>query len=146
MPLKLNVWLSCHDDVIKIRFPRHWSCVRGIHLSSVDSPERPVTQSFDAFFDMRLNKRLGKQSKCRWCQIVVQCCFHFSFAANRIDGIIAHWVALFISMSSWPCCRKNRAGQSVDSRVHSALWRSGPRIYLYDSIYSCTCIFFCIYI
>ena len=24
--------------------------------------QRPVTRSFDAFFDLRLNKRLGKQS------------------------------------------------------------------------------------
>ena len=29
-----------HDDVIKSKhFPRHWSCVRGIHRSQVDSPE-----------------------------------------------------------------------------------------------------------
>ena len=25
--------------------------------------QRPVTQSFDAFFDLRLNKRLSKQSR-----------------------------------------------------------------------------------
>ena len=28
--------------------------------------QRPVTRSFDAFFDLRLSKRLSKQSKCRW--------------------------------------------------------------------------------
>ena len=28
--------------------------------------QRPVTQSFDAFFDLRLNKRLSKQSSRRW--------------------------------------------------------------------------------
>ena len=27
---------------------------------------RPVTRSFDAFFDLRLNKRLSKQSWCGW--------------------------------------------------------------------------------
>ena len=27
--------------------------------------KRPVTQSFDVFYDLRLNKRLGKQS-CGW--------------------------------------------------------------------------------
>ena len=26
--------------------------------------QRPVTQSFDVFFDLRLNKRLSKQSRC----------------------------------------------------------------------------------
>ena len=28
--------------------------------------QRPVTRSFDVFFDLRLNKRLSKQSWCRW--------------------------------------------------------------------------------
>ena len=28
--------------------------------------QRPVTRSFDIFFDLRLNKRLSKQSICRW--------------------------------------------------------------------------------
>ena len=28
-------------------------------------PQRPVTQSFDVSFDLRLNKRLSKQSRCR---------------------------------------------------------------------------------
>ena len=28
--------------------------------------QRPVTRSFDVFFDLRLNKRLSKQSICRW--------------------------------------------------------------------------------
>ena len=28
--------------------------------------QRPVTRSFDVFFDLRLNKRLSKQSKRRW--------------------------------------------------------------------------------
>ena len=28
--------------------------------------QRPVTQSFDVFFDVRLNKRLSKQSTCWW--------------------------------------------------------------------------------
>ena len=28
--------------------------------------QRPVTRSFDVFFDLRLNKRLSKQSRCQW--------------------------------------------------------------------------------
>ena len=49
-----------HDDVIKWKhFPRYWPFVRGIHRS-------PVTRSFDIFFDLRLNKRLSKQSWCWW--------------------------------------------------------------------------------
>ena len=52
--------LAIHDDVIKWNhFPRYWPFVRGIHRSQVDSP---VTRGFGVFFDLRLNKRLGKQS------------------------------------------------------------------------------------
>ena len=45
-----------HDDVIKWKhFPRYWLCVRGIHWSQVNSPQkRPVTRSFDVFFNLRL--------------------------------------------------------------------------------------------
>ena len=48
-----------HDDVIKWKhFTRYWPFVRGIHRSTVDfPPQRPVTRSFDVFFDLRLNKR-----------------------------------------------------------------------------------------
>ena len=51
-----------HDDVIKWKhFPRNWPFVRGIHRSRWIPPQRPVTRSFDVFFDLRLNKRLSKQ-------------------------------------------------------------------------------------
>ena len=54
------------DDVIKWKhFPRYWSFVRRI-LQSWFPSKRPVTRSFDVFFDRRLNKRLSKQSRCRW--------------------------------------------------------------------------------
>ena len=42
-----------HDDVIKWKhFPCYWLFVRGIHRG-----KRPVTQSFDVFFDLRLSKQ-----------------------------------------------------------------------------------------
>ena len=62
-----------HDGVIKWKhFPRYWSFVRGIHQSPVNPPppppppQRPVTRSFDVFFDLCLNKRLSKQSWGWW--------------------------------------------------------------------------------
>ena len=46
-----------HDDVIKWKhFSRYWPFVLGIHRSP----------SFDVFFDVRLNKRLSKQSRRRY--------------------------------------------------------------------------------
>ena len=61
-----NLLLGYHDDVINWKpFLRFWSCVREIHQAPVNSPHK-VTRSFDVFFDMRLNKRLSKQSRCWW--------------------------------------------------------------------------------
>ena len=49
-------------------FPRYWTFVRRILGSPVNSPhkERPVTRSFDAFFDLHLNKRLSIQWQGWW--------------------------------------------------------------------------------
>ena len=56
---------AVHDDVIEWKhFPRYWPFVRGIHRSPVPGEfpaQRPVTRSFDVFFDLRSNKRLSKQ-------------------------------------------------------------------------------------
>ena len=52
-----------HDNVIKWKhFPHYWPFVRGIYRS----PQRPMTQSFDVFFDQRPIKRLSKQSWGWW--------------------------------------------------------------------------------
>ena len=66
-----DAWHSCdvtHEEVIKWRhFPRYWPFVRGIHRGPVNSPHKwPVTRSFGVFFDLRLNKRLNKQSWGWW--------------------------------------------------------------------------------
>ena len=53
-----------HDDVIKWKhFLRYWHFVRGIHRSPVNSPHTKASEAeFGVFFDLRLNKRLSKQS------------------------------------------------------------------------------------
>ena len=55
--------IGFHDDVIKRKhIPRYWPFVRGIHRRPGEfHAQRPVTQSFDVFFDQRPNKRLSKQ-------------------------------------------------------------------------------------
>ena len=59
-----------HDDVIKWKhFPRNWPLVRGIHRSRCPGEfptQRPVTRSFDVFFDLRLNKPMSKQPWGSW--------------------------------------------------------------------------------
>ena len=49
-----------HDDVIKWKdFPRYWPFVRGI--PGEFPTQRPLTRSFDVYFDLRPSKRLCKQ-------------------------------------------------------------------------------------
>ena len=55
--------LNHHDDVFKWKHFR----VTGLLCGELSS-DRPVTQSFDVFFDLRLNKRMSKQSWGRWCE------------------------------------------------------------------------------
>ena len=51
---------SMHDDVIKWRrFPRYWPFKPGEFPA-----QRPVTRSFEVFFDLRPSKWLSKQSQC----------------------------------------------------------------------------------
>ena len=38
--------------------------------------QRPVTQSFDVFFDLRLNKQLSKQWKCQWFEMPSRSLWH----------------------------------------------------------------------
>ena len=56
------------DDVIKWKlFPRYWTHREGNPPVTGGFPsERPVMPSFGAFFDLRLNKRLSKQSRRQW--------------------------------------------------------------------------------
>ena len=44
-------------------------CEGNVLVTSEFPSQRPVTQSFDAFFDLRLNKSLGKQSWGLWFEI-----------------------------------------------------------------------------
>ena len=59
---------TIHDDVIKWKhFPRYCPIVRGIHRSPVNSPHKGQWRGALMFsFDLRLNKRLSKQSWGWW--------------------------------------------------------------------------------
>ena len=55
-----------HDDVIKYKhFPRYWFFVCGEFTGELPT-QRPVTRSFDVFFDLSLHVRLSKQSYGWW--------------------------------------------------------------------------------
>ena len=43
--------------------------VTGPPVTSGSPSQKPVTRSFDVFFDVRLDKRFNKQSSCLWFDI-----------------------------------------------------------------------------
>ena len=43
-------------------------CARNSPATGEFPSQRPVTRSFNVFFDLRLNKRLGEQSRRRWVE------------------------------------------------------------------------------
>ena len=86
----LNVWIGWHDDVIKWKlFPCYWPFVRGIN-SSVNGEfptQRPVTRSFDVFYDLRLNKRFSKLWRGWWFE--TRSCTLWSHCNDVIRN--GHW-------------------------------------------------------
>ena len=64
------LWLQvtmAHDDVIKWKhFPRFRLCAGNSPVSGEFPAQRPVTQSFDIFFHLRMNLRLSNQSRGWW--------------------------------------------------------------------------------
>ena len=48
-------------------------CARNSPVTGEFHSQRPVTRSFDVFFDLRLNKLLSKQSRCRWFETPSSC-------------------------------------------------------------------------
>ena len=79
--------------------------------------QRPVTRSFDVFFDLRLNKRFSKQSRGRWfetpsrslwrqCNVIQQC----GNGKQRHHGVTLELV---------PYKSNHQAEYGLISRVHS---------------------------
>ena len=102
-----------HGDVIKWKhFLRHWSFVRGIHRWPVNSPhrgqwrslvlcagnspvtgefptQRPVTRSFDVFFDMRVNKQLAPRVDNRGAGDLRRA--HYDVIVMNTDEFVQNW-------------------------------------------------------
>ena len=116
-------WNMCgHDDVIKWKhFPRYLLaiCAGNSPVPGEFLTQRPVTPSFDVFFDLRLNKRLSKQSwgwwlrrhrahydvivmePCVFCSVVRQCGQGHSVA----DVLLRHHAYtghVYSSAATWP--------------------------------------------
>ena len=73
-----------HDDVIKWKhLPRYWPFVREIHRSQVNSPHKGQWRG--AVFDLRLNKRLSKQSWGWWFETLPRPLWRHSNGPSQVQ-------------------------------------------------------------
>ena len=54
--------------------------------------QRPMTRSFDVFFDLCLNKLLSKQSKCRWFEIPSRSLWRHCYALNGHEWFLCGFI------------------------------------------------------
>ena len=77
--------------------------------------KRPVTQSFDIFFDLCLNKRPRKQSRRRWFEIPLRSLWHHCDVYPYLSGLFHwHWVNLRIAQYQWS--NPERSGSIRDAK------------------------------
>ena len=87
-----------HDDVIKWKhFPRYWPfCAGNSPVNGEFRSQRPVTRSFDLFFDLRMNKRLSKQSRRRWFETPSRSVWRQSNIPKRLGQRHGCWCPSFL--------------------------------------------------
>ena len=77
-----------HDGVIKWKhYTLYWPFVWGFHRLPADSPHKGQGRgTLNIFFDLRLNKRLSRQSKSRWFETPLRLLWRH--CTNEIGWII----------------------------------------------------------
>ena len=71
-------------------FPRYCRFAGNSRVTGEFPSQRPVTRSFDVFFDLRLNKRLSEQSWCGWFE-APSCSLWRTCNATRICHFPSYW-------------------------------------------------------
>ena len=62
--------------------------------------QRPLTQSFDVFFDLRLNKQLSKQSRRRWFEMPSRSLWRH---CNGLASVWTVWNVIYLHNTCAPC-------------------------------------------
>ena len=85
--------LHPRDDVIKgKRFPRHWPFVRRIGEFPL---QKATTRSFDVFFDLRLNRRVNKQSCGQWFDTPLRSLWRQCNDSSIFSGLVSYLSKMF---------------------------------------------------
>ena len=88
-------------------------------------PQRPVTRSFDVFFDLRLNKRLSKQSCGWWFETPSRPLWR---QCNEVGGAKIGLVTLVVITGTTVLIHYVQSGATANfgDRIHCQIW--GPNI------------------
>ena len=102
-------------------FPRNWPFVRGIHLSPVSSPHKGQWRgALMFFFDLRLYKRLSKQSSGWWFETlpsplwrhcnenkILRCnyssLFYLKWRFSGTSNTVQAWISNYIPLKTMGC-------------------------------------------
>ena len=101
-----------HDAVIKWKhFPRYCPFMRGIHRSPVNSPNNGQWGGALMFSLVRLNKRLGKQSKCWWFEAPSRSSWRHCNVISTVKniGIDTNIEVIVVSLTTWEAHHSPRA-------------------------------------
>ena len=98
-----HIWWR-HDDVIKWKhFSALLALCEGNPLVTDEFPsQRPLTRSFDVFFDLRLNKRLSKHSRRRWFETPSRSLW------RHCIGVCRSWESMPFSFQNSKCHELSR--------------------------------------
>ena len=93
---KLNIFGTCTWSPSCLQWWRHQMdtfsalltlCEGNPPVTGGFHTQRPVTRSFEVFFDLRLNKRLSKQSRRRWFETSHSLWRHYNGAGHKVRHI-----------------------------------------------------------
>ena len=109
-------------------------CVGNSPVTAGNSPvtgefpsHRPVTRSFDVFFDLRLNKRLSKQSRRRWFEKPSRSLWRHCNVVSNSDPVIRAAMGSFdVQRVTFVQFWIGETGQIGGFR---ALWKEYPQIW-----------------
>ena len=77
-------------------------CAGNSPLNGEFPAQRPVTRSFDVFFDLRLNKRLSKQSWGWWFETLSRLLWrHCNVSCTKIAALTLGWFGMPETCENW---------------------------------------------
>ena len=78
--------------------------------------QRPVTRSFDVFFDLRLNKRLSKQSRRRWFETPLRSLWrHCHVTSTPWSQALATGLKMRNISRPWPNLSSSEGSQDISA-------------------------------